>query len=419
MCSVSRVSVAAVLAGAALLAACDPFTGPAGGGGARIESLPRALTVSEREVIARSNTFAFGLLREVYRRETESNVFLSPLSASMALGMTLNGAATATFDSMRATLGLGGLAQEEINRSYRDLTSLLLKLDPEVELTIANSVWARKGEPFLPSFFAAVRTWFDAEARELDFASPGALDAINGWASEATHERIPQVLQEINPNHIMFLLNAVYFNGDWTAQFDAAKTVSAPFRLASGATVQVPTMHGKLRAALVQQPGVILGELLYGGQAFVATIVLPEAGRSLKDLVESLDAERWAEWMGALPAGDYRDVEAIDVALPKLELKYEEKLNDALTALGMGIAFDPRADFSRLTPGGGVWVDFVKQNTFLKLDEQGTEAAAVTVVAMIKSAAPPALIVDRPFLLAIRERLSGTILFLGAIGDPR
>lgn len=405
------------LACAALLTGCALFTGPAEES-ARIESLPRALTVSEREVIARSNTFAFGLLREVYRRETEPNVFLSPLSASMALGMTLNGAATATFDSMRATLGFQGLTQAEINRSYRDLTNLLLKLDPKVELRIANSIWARKGEPFLPSFFDAVTAWFGAEARELDFASPGALAAINGWASDHTHGRVPQVLERIDPNHIMFLLNAVYFNGKWTAQFDAAKTVSSPFRLADGGTVQVPTMHGKLPVALAERPGVILGELPYGGQGFVATIVLPAEGRSLKDLVESLDAAKWAEWLSALPAGDYRDVAAVDVALPKLELKYEERLNDALTALGMGIAFRPGADFSRMT-SGGAWIDFVKQNTFLKLDEQGTEAAAVTVVAMIKSAVPPGLVVDRPFLLAIRERLSGTILFLGAIGDPR
>ena len=418
MSRLQRGGVSLVLACAGLLAGCDPFTGPARAP-ARIEALPRALTVSEREVIARSNSFAFELLREVYQRASGPNVFLSPLSASMALGMTLNGAATATFDSLRATLGFEGLTQDQINRSYHDLADLLLKLDPKVELGIANSTWARQGEPFLPSFFDAVRTWFHADARELNFASPAALATINGWAAEQTHDRVPKVLDRIDPNHILFLLNAVYFKGQWTAQFDVAKTTSSPFRLTSGATVPVPTMHGKLRAAVVRRPGAILGELPYGGQAFVLTIVVPEEGRSLKDLVAGLNAETWAEWTAALPVGDYAQVEAVDVALPKLELKYEEKLNDALTAMGMGIAFRPGADFSRMTPGGGIWIDFVKQNTFLKLDEQGTEAAAVTVVAMIKSAAPPSLIVDRPFLLAIRERLSGTVLFLGAIGDPR
>jgi len=150
-----------VLACAWLLTGCDLFTGP-GHGPRRIESLPRALTVGEQEVIARSNEFAFELLREVYERTEEPNVFLSPLSASMALGMTLNGAAGGTFDAMRATLGFEGLTQEAINRSYHGLTDLLLGLDEQVELEIANSTWARKDRSFLPSFFDAVRTWFGA-----------------------------------------------------------------------------------------------------------------------------------------------------------------------------------------------------------------------------------------------------------------
>jgi len=413
-----RSGASLMLACTAVLAGCDLFAGPADDGAARIETLPRALAVGEREVIARSNSFALELLREVCQRETDPNIFLSPLSASMALGMTLNGAAGATFDSMQATLGFEGLTQESINKSYHDLTELLLELDPKVELGIANSVWTRLGESFQPSFLDAVRTWFGAEARELDFASPAALTTINGWAAKQTRGRIPQVLEQIDRNHIMFLLNAVYFKGEWTERFDVASTTSASFRLANGDAVQVPTMHGRLRAAVVGRPGVVIGELPYGGQAFVATIVMPEAEGSLKELVAQLNSATWAEWMSALPAGDFRKLEPVDVALPKLELDYEEKLNDALTAMGMGNAFQPGADFSRMT-ASAAWIDFVKQNTFLKLDEQGTEAAAVTVVAMIRSSVPAALVVDRPFLLAIRERLSGTILFLGAIGDPR
>ena len=399
-----------------LLAGCDLFTGP-GETPSRIEALPRALTVSEREVIARSNAFAFELLREVHQREDGPNVFLSPLSASMALGMTLNGAAHATFDSMRATLGFEGLAQDEINRAYHDLTELLLKLDPKVELAIANSIWARQGVPFLPSFFEVVGTWFDAEAQTLDFGSPAALAAINGWAAAKTKNRIPKVLDEITPLQIMFLLNAVYFKGDWTDRFDVGMTNASSFRLGDGQTVQVPTMHGTIKAAVFHRPGVALGELAYGGQAFVLTIAMPEGDGSLADLITTLDAETWADWTGTLPAGDYAKLAGIDVALPKLELTYEKYLNDALTAMGMGLAFTGDADFTRMTPGGA-YIDFVKQNTFLKVDEKGTEAAAVTTVAMATSM-PPSLIVDRPFLLAIRERLSGTILFLGVIGDPR
>lgn len=406
----ARATFALVLAGA--LACGDPAAPD--DAPRKIESLPRQLSVAERALIDRSNSFAFDLLREVYVQEDESpNVFLSPLSASMALGMTMNGAAGETFDSMRATLGFEGLSQEEINRSFHDLTDMLLTLDPRVELTIANSTWARQGFSFVPTFFETVRTWFDAEARELDFDDPKAVEAINGWAKEKTQGRIPEVIEHIKPDHILFLLNAIDFKGQWTDRFDAAKTRTAPFTLADGSIVQVNRMSGRPKAGSGRGDGVQIAELPYGGQAFVMTIVLPSGERTLSEVIEGLDAETWARWMESI--GAYRE---LVVELPKFEIEYEIMLNDALIALGMGPAFGPRADFSRLTTARAS-IDFVKQNTFLKVDEEGTEAAAVTTVALEEKAGPIPFIVDRPFLIAIRERLSGTILFLGAIGDPR
>ncbi len=410
-----RVRTAPALLAALLASACGEPTAP-DAAPEKIETLPRELTVAEREIVARSNAFAFDLLREVHARKHESpNVFLSPLSASMALGMTLNGAAGETFDSIRATLGLAGLSQEEINRSYQDLTAMMLGLDPRVELRIANSTWARKGFPFQPRFFETVRTWFDAEARELDFDDPGALDAINGWAAEKTGGRIQKVIDRIAPEHILFLLNAVYFEGQWTDRFDSANTAPAPFTLADGSEVQVERMRGTPAIGRARMDHVAIGELPYGGQAFVMTIALPPQDGSLAELIAGLDAETWDRWTAAI--GEY--VER-PVELPKIELEYGETLNDALAALGMGPAFDDRrADFSRLTDVESVSIDFVKQNTFLKVDEEGTEAAAVTTVGVESVSIPTPFTVDRPFLLAIRERLSGTILFLGAIGDPR
>src|SRR5512140_273070 len=280
MTDVLRSGMGTALVFSALLAGCDLFTGP-DHAPARIESLPRALTVSEQQVIARSNTFAFGLLREVYRRESKPNVFISPLSASMALGMTLNGAANATFDSMRTTLGFQGLTQDEINKSYHDLTELLLKLDPKVELSIANSTWARHGFPIKQSFYDAVSTWFGAEAKELDFNDPAAVTTINAWAAKQTNDRITKVIDQIDPQMILFLLNAVYFKGDWTNRFDTSDTRPSPFRLANGQSVQVPMMHGKLKVGFTSRPGVVLGELPYGGQAFVLTIAMPDGNGTL------------------------------------------------------------------------------------------------------------------------------------------
>lgn len=404
------IAVVAILALAGI-AACGESTGPSEP--RVIDVLPRQLSVAEREVIAGSNVFAFELLREVHAREDESpNVFLSPLSASMALGMTLNGAAGETFDAMRATLGFDALSQEEINRSYHDLTELLLELDPRVELTIANSAWMREGYPFVPAFSETLGTWFDAETRTLDFFDPASVDVINGWASEQTQGRIPKVLDAISPDHILFLLNAIYFKGQWTDRFKTSQTRPASFTLADGSVVQVERMSGRPEAGTGWIDGVQLAELPYGGTAFVMTLVLPEQGRSLEEVIERLDAETWARWIESI--GEYGE---LHVELPKFEIDYETRLNDALIALGMGPAFDHRANFSRLTPAGAQ-IDFVQQNTFLKVDEEGTEAAAVTTVGVRETSMPPSFIVDRPFLVAIRERLSGTILFLGTIGDP-
>jgi serine protease inhibitor len=416
----------ALLLAAVAFSACDGLFGPGDEPRPpeRISELPRTLTTTEQELITASNDFAFHLLRETLAREDEHpNVFLSPLSASMALGMTLNGADGDTFEAMRATLGFAGMSQEGINQAYRDLLDLLLGLDPGVEMLIANSAWAREGWPFLPSFFGAIQEWFDAQAEELDFADPATLDAINGWAEEHTNGRIPHVLDEIAPEHILFLLNAVYFNGNWTHQFDRSATGLGSFTLADGSEVGVERMNGEIPAGVHHLPdGGLVGELPYGGQAFVMNVVLPAPGSTLHELVAGLDASTWNSWTQGFPE-DYVDAQEIQVALPKLELSYGKKLNEVLEAMGMGIAFDEAlADFSRmidLPPSMNAYLDFVRQDTFLRVDEEGTEAAAVTTVGVGVTSMPPSIIVDRPYLLVIRERLSGTILFMGAIGDPR
>lgn len=410
----------AALAIAFAAAACQDPAGPEPEAAPEtIEELPRQLSLVEEEIIARSNAFAFDLLREVHADGPDDpgqpNIFLSPLSASMALGMTMNGAAGETFDSMRATLGFDGLDQAEINQSFRDLTTLLLSLDPRVELRIANSTWARKGFPFVSEFFETVQTWFDAEARELDFTDPASVDVINGWAADKTNGRIREVIKRINDEVILFLLNAIYFKGQWTDRFDPASTSKGPFTLADGTEIKVERMRGDPAIRYASLDDVTVGELPYGGKAFVMTIVLPRTG-SVADLIASLDDATWNRWISA--AGEFRTAH---VELPKFELEYAKRLNDPLIALGMGPAFDERADFSRLTHAGA-HISFVKQNTYLKVDEEGTEAAAVTVVGVSVTSAgakPPELIVDRPFLVAIRERLSGAILFIGAIEDPR
>jgi serine protease inhibitor len=386
-----------------------------------ITALPRALTSSEALVLERSNRFAFGLLREVARaHEPGDNVFLSPLSASMALGMTMNGAAGETHGEMRDMLGFEGMTRGEINAAYRGLIDLLVGLDPSVETRLANSIWYRTGFPIASDFVETVRESFDATVSGLDFAAPDAAATINAWVEEQTNGRIDGIVDDpIHPAAMMFLLNAVYFNASWTQAFDAEETRPRDFTRADGTVARVPTMireadSGPLLTATAQ--GWRALEMPYGGQAFAMTILMPaDPSQSLDDLLPDLDAAVWHDLVSRLwqtGAG---------VEMPRFRIEYEAGLNDALDALGMRQAFVADADFSPMTgTPNDLYVHMVKQKTWVDVHEEGTEAAAVTSVEVrATSAGPiPLIRIDRPFVVAIRERLTGTILFLGTIGDP-
>jgi serpin B len=380
-----------------------------------ITELPRALTLAEEQIIGRSNTFGFDLLREVdaTRDPSQPNTVISPLSATMALGMALEGADGETFEAMRDALRFQGLSRDEINASYRGLMDLLLELDPEVQMEIANSTWARENFSFVQSFFDAVTANFDAEVRSLDFEDPGSKDIINAWVNEKTNGRIEEIVDVINPLDILFLINAVYFKGSWTTKFNADHTQAMPFHLEEGGEISVPTMSGEPEGRWGQVDGVQLGELPFGGEAFTMVFALPPEGQTVGEMVAELDDTTWNQWMGAM----HEDGQLIH--LPRFQVEWDGSLKNALTTMGMGPAFVPEADFSRLTPAEDAYISGVKQKTFLKVDEEGAEAAAVTSVTVGVTSAPMPMEVNRPFLVAIRERLSGTILFLGAMRDPR
>lgn len=379
-----------------------------------LTALPRALSPAESRLISAGNQFAFGVFREVQRARPADNIFLSPTSASMALGMTLNGAAGTTLDSMRLALAVPGAPIEEINAGYRSLIDLLRGLDKSVDFSIANSIWARAGMPFAPSFLDAGRTSFDAEIQALDFSASSALTTINQWVNDKTKGKIPTILDQIAQDEVMFLINAIYFKGSWRAAFDPKMTQDLPFHAADGSTRNVPMMQlspTPLRHAWAPDREIV--ELLYGNGAYAMTLVLPAAGRSLADLTAGLDAARWAEWTSPLAEGK------IGLVLPRFRLEYRRELGSDLSALGMRIAFDPvRADFSRMVSGSlteNLFITKVIQKTFVDVNEEGTTAAAATSVGVGVTSAPAVVQFDRPFLFAIRERLSGTILFLGQV----
>jgi serine protease inhibitor len=409
----ARLSRATAIAALPLLAGLACSEGPTEPEPAEpITELPRSLSSVEREVLAASNVFAFDLAGELLPTEPDENLFFSPLSASMLLGMILNGADGNTFGQMREVLGFAGLSQEEINQGYADLADLLLHLDPAVTVEIGNSVWADQGFPVLPDFYERVRTSFDAEARTVDLGAPATLQAINGWASEATNGRIEKIFDELPANAVMVLLNAIYFKASWTTEFDESRTQPAPFTRPDGSQVTVDMMRLEAELPVGWRDGALVVDLPYGGQAFRMTVVVPAPGVPVNDLVRNLTGEAWEAWTEELSQG-----KAI-VHLPRFELDWEARLNETLQALGMRDAFDAgAADFTRLTPGGGVWLDLVKQKAFVKVDEEGTEAAAVSGGIVVESA-PMEVRADRPFLFVLRERLTGAVLFVGVVNDP-
>ena len=401
------------IAGALLLLAtagcAEPVTGPPDRV-PEITRLPRALSAAEVELIEANNRFAFDLLDQANR--PNGNLLISPLSASMALGMTMNGAFGDTWRQMRDMLGVGSLAEEEINASYRSLLGLLAGLDPAVETAIGNSVWTRQGFPVHSDFLDTVRESFHAEAAELDFASPAASERINEWVKAATRGRIEDIVPARIPAAVvMYLINAIYFKGSWTLRFDPSDTRPEPFQLDDGSTRTVPlmTLRGEIFYQETRRFQAV--DLPYGGGAFSMTVLLPQYGVSVDDLATSLGAAEWKEI-----AEGFRDTEML-LFLPRFRMAYERTLNDDLAALGMVDAFDLRADFTRLSPVDGLSISEVKQKSWVDVNEEGTEAAAATVVAVRETAAS-VFRADRPFLFLIRERLSGTILFVGKLATP-
>ena len=378
-----------------------------------LEQLPRQLTQAESWLIDAGNRFSFYLFRQaVQDLPADSNAFLSPLSASMALGMALNGAGGETFDAMRQALRFGDLPLEQINQGYKSLIELLTGLDRSTEMIAANSVWLTQGFPMEAGFKDAARTWFGAEAEELDFSSPTALSRINGWVAEATRNRIPKLLDQIRPEEVAFLVNAIYFKGRWRVAFDPKQTQPSPFHAADGSTANVPMMHLDEGVRYARTQSYEAAELLYGNGAFAMVIVLPAAGGTVAELVTAMDASAWSDLTGRLADSE------VELRLPRFKFELTRELKSDLSALGMDIAFDPnRADFYGIADvrPDRLYLTRVLQKTFVEVNEEGTEAAAATAVGVGVTSMPPTMEVNRPFLFAIRERLSGTVVFMGQV----
>ncbi len=371
------------------------------------------------ELASANARFGFKLYSEVLKQSAGKNVFVSPASVALCLAMTYNGAQGDTRTGMARALEVQNMSIEEFNQAYSQMKAALASADPKVQLEIANSLWARQGVSFKQDFIQRNKKFFSAEVTALNFGDPGAPATINSWVSDKTHGKITEIVDSISPDTILFLINAIYFKGQWSKQFDPVKTKEEPFKTAAGNTKRLPMMTQSGKYQYFESPGFQGVSLPYGNGRVSMYVFLPVEGKTLNDLHRELSAANWEKWMDEFAETDGQ------ISLPRFKLEYEITLNDALKALGMESAFEPgRADFSGMAEDSGrVYISKVKHKTFAEVNEEGTEAAAVTSTEMrTTSAMRPRkafrMVVDHPFFFVIRDNETGAVLFMGSILDP-
>lgn len=383
--------------------------------------IPKTIELNEKsaKLVEAQNEFGLDLFQRIYQSEIKyDNIMVSPLSVSMALAMTYNGANSETKIAMEKTLKMYGLTSDDINQSYKNLVTALKDLDPKVVLEIANAIFYKQGFQVENDFVTTNKNYYDAEVDGLDFSSSDAVKTINDWVAKKTYDKIDHIIDNINPSHVMFLINAIYFNGIWETAFDKDNTENLPFYTENGSTVYVPAMQKTDAVPYISNNLFSAIQLGYGAGNYSMYLFLPNPNNSVQDVVDELNPDKWASWMES-----FKDSVNVDIQVPRLKYEYDVKLNEVLSDMGMGVAFTNLADFTGINKGGNLKIDYVKHKTFIEVNEQGTEAAAVTVVGIeLTSVGPHQNVqfrVDRPFFYAICEKDTGAILFMGTVKNPQ
>lgn len=370
------------------------------------------------EVPAVINDFGLRLLRTL----TDGggvNTIVSPLSVSLGLAMVYNGASGTTRSAMAKTLGIVAISDEELNANNRSLLDRIQKADPAVQIEIANALWLQSGFHIEPDFLRLSHDFFDAVPESVNFAEnpQQAASRINGWVKERTQGKIPEIINEPSHSTVLVLTNAVYFKGRWSVPFDKKETKPRSFHLPGGHSITAPMMIQRGEYRYLETDSFQAIRLPYGNDRFAMYVFLPRKNTGLPDFLRSLDEEHWNQWCSRLITRKGQ------IVLPRFELTYGRKLNDALIAMGLGVAFGPEADFSRIhPPPRWLRIDDIEHKTYVKVDEEGTEAAAATSVGVGAKFAPTTppfeMIVDHPFFCEIVEKQSGAMLFAGVVTNP-
>lgn len=375
------------------------------------------LTQVGEQIVESDNSFGldfFKLLTE--NNTTNENLMISPLSISLALSMTYNGADTETKTAMENTLRFSSLTNDEININNQQLSVALMNIDRKVDFSIANSIWYRNNFSVLPDFISTNENFYNAEITALNFSNPTSKNIINNWVADKTNNKITEIIDNIQPNIVMYLINAIYFKGSWKYMFDKSKNEFLPFYLSDGSKKEVEMMQQTTNLQGMNNDDFYLVELPYGRANFVMDLFLPKDDKSISDIIENLNAENWNNWINNL-----KKPSETSIILPPFKFEYEKTLNDILSTMGMAIAFDANnANFSKINAENQLFISEVKHKTFIELNEEGTEAAAVTSVSVGNTSIDPCgvIVFDKPFMFVIREVSTGAILFIGIVENP-
>ena len=367
-----------------------------------------------------ASRFSFKLYDQILKqRKNNNNTFVSPASVMLCMAMAYNGADGSTREAMARALELDAMSLDETNRAFADLKSALAPTDPKIQINIANSLWARKGFELNPAFVERSKQHYAAEIATIDFSDRHAADSINAWVNNNTQGKIAKIVDQINPDDVLFLINAIYFKGKWQVEFKKENTKPDVFKLSNGDQKQVSMMSQSGDFRYYKGKDFQSVVLLYGEGRVSMYVFLPDEQTSLDQFEKNLSPENWDLWMNSVRTTPGK------LKLPRFKVEWESSLNKSLAALGMAEAFDAgRANFSLIGKSPArIFISEVRQKSYCEVNEEGTVAAAVTsaemtVTSVQKPREPFVMKVDRPFFFAIRDNLTGVVLFMGSITNP-
>jgi serpin B len=366
------------------------------------------------------SSLAFDLLRELRAEDRGKNVFFSPASITICLHMLLAGATGETREAMERVLDCAGLEAEVIRQSIENVRSAFRCTGPSLQLEMANALWCAQQVSTKREYLERIRDQFGADISNVDFADPSIPDLINSWVSKKTHGKIGKMVQSFHPLTVLVAANAVYFKDAWAHKFEMRATEELPFFLASGSQVRVPLMSQRGTYSYHQESGFQAVRLPFDTDRLAMYVFLPAENSNLGKFVEKLYETEWDKWIRRM------DRRKGMVCFPRFKFETSYELKTALQRLGMGAAMDADARFDGICTPPPIWISQVLHRAFVEVNEVGAEAAAATVVVMVAKSMYSrekdrsfVMVVNRPFFFAIRDDQTGTVLFMGAVEDPR